>query len=128
MTAPQPEQHIVIREKAKRAGGKIVFYGAEDHKATVLQPFIRWKLNRTPDLDGVVFFTFHQFRRGKKINFHLLRQLIDDGFEVHFAREDLTFLTVGDIEKSAALLLVLDFVARRDCSSEWQSFLFSWHL
>jgi hypothetical protein len=123
VTAPQPEQHLVIREKARREGGAITFYGAEEFRSVEEQPFIRWKLSRTPGLDGVVFFTIHQFRRGERFNFALLRQLLREGHEVHFARENLSYRTFEELESSATLLLVLDYVERRDRSEQWSAFL-----
>ena len=61
LSAPQPLQHLAIREYAQKTGGKITFYGAEEVKTLKSQAFIIEKLKRTPGLDGVVFFTLNQF-------------------------------------------------------------------
>ena len=121
--APQPEQHLMIREKARREGGSITFYGAEEYQAVATQPFIRWKLARTPGLDGVVFFTIHQFRRGSSLNYRLLRTLIDEGRELHFARENLSYRSLDELKEATPLLLVVDYVERRDRSEAWRRFV-----
>jgi hypothetical protein len=123
ISAPQPEQHLMIREKAKREGGAITFYGAEEYQAVASQPFIQWKLARTPGLDGVVFFTIHQFRRSGELNFPLLRALLGGGLEVHFARENLSYRTLTELNEAMPLLLVVDYVERRDRSDSWQRFV-----
>ena len=90
VTAPQSEQHFLINKKAAEENGKVVFYGSEDFFVAQTQPFILFKLKRTPNLDGVIFFTVNQFCYGKTFNLNLLSQILESGVSVHFARESLT--------------------------------------
>ena len=98
METPQPEQHFLINKMAKSRGGKIVFYGNEDLLSYKKQPFILIKLVRSPNLDGVVFFTINQFCYNKIFNLKKMFEIIDLGFSIHFARENLSFNSFGEIK------------------------------
>lgn len=89
--SPLSEQHLIIKNKAKKEGGLITAYASEEYITVKSQPWILIKLKETPGLHGVVFFTALQFSYGSKFNFKLFKKLIDDNYEVHFARENLSF-------------------------------------
>lgn len=97
LPAPQPEQHELARRKAQKEGGEIVFYGAEEFRVTKNQPFILSKLLRTPGIDGVVFFSIDQFCYGEKFNLKLLVGILKAGYTVHFAREDISLESEGEV-------------------------------
>jgi hypothetical protein len=88
--SPQPEQHALIARKANKEGAAIVFYGAEEVRVAKEQPFILYKLKRTPGLDGAIFFSIYQFCYGEKFNLKLIFDILDLGLSIHFAREDLS--------------------------------------
>ena len=92
IVAPQSEQHTLITTIAAENGGLVVFYGAEDYFCAAKQPFIYNKLKRTPNLDGVIFFTINQFCYGEEINTKLILDIVQLGLSVHFAREKLDIL------------------------------------
>ena len=98
VTAPQSEQHLMINKKAAKENGKVVFYGSEDFFVAQTQPFILFKLKRTPNLDGVIFFTINQFCYGELFNLKLLYQILDLNLSVHFAREFLTISNSKELE------------------------------
>lgn len=120
LPAPQPEQHLVIREKARKEGGAITFYGAEEYRSAGAQSFILPKLRRTEGLQGVVFFTLNQFRYSGKLNVPLMAAILDDGLELHFAREDVSLRSRADLERWLPFLIVVDYTKRRDASDEWR--------
>jgi hypothetical protein len=101
---PQPEQLTLCRNKAHKEGGEVVFYGAEEIQCIHTQPFIVSKLKKTPGITDVVFFAFAQFCYGDKLNIKVLKNIINDGYGVHFAREDLSFYTEKAMENSFPLL------------------------
>ncbi len=105
VTAPQSEQHMMINKKATEENGKVVFYGSEDFFVAQTQPFILFKLKRTPNLDGVIFFTIDQFCYVKSFNLNLLCQILDLNISVHFAREFLNILDLEDLENKYINLL-----------------------
>ena len=98
--APQNEQHELISKTAKANGGKIVFYGSEDFFVSATQPFIYEKLKRTPNLDGVIFFTLNQFCYGHEMNFPLLAKILKLELNIHFAREKISLLTIDDFQQN----------------------------
>ncbi|MDA8675830.1 hypothetical protein N9M53_03975 [Alphaproteobacteria bacterium] len=100
VVAPQAEQHDLISRTAANNDGKIVFYGAEDYFVSAIQPFIYDKLLRTPNLDGVIFFTLNQFCYGEKMNFELLIKILNLGLSVHFAREKISLFSFDDFKQS----------------------------
>ncbi len=101
---PQPEQLSLCKTKAQKEGGEIVFYGSEEIMCIHTQPFILPKLKKTPGITDVVFFAFAQFCYGDKFNIKLLRNIVKEGYRVHFAREDLSFNKLEDIDNKFLLL------------------------
>jgi hypothetical protein len=99
LPAPFPEQHELSKRKAVNEGGQIVFYGSEEYRVAKQQPFILGKLSRTPGIDGVVFFSIDQFCYGEQFNLRLLRDILKLNLSVHFAREDISFGDLDDVEK-----------------------------
>jgi hypothetical protein len=99
LPAPFPEQHELSKKKAVKEGGQIIFYGSEEYRVAKQQPFILGKLLRTPRIDGVVFFSIDQFCYGDKFNLKLLRDILRLNLSVHFAREDMSFDNIDDVEK-----------------------------
>lgn len=101
--APQPEQHKMIKSMATDLGGKVVFYGSEDYFCAERQPFIFLKLSRTPDIDGVIFFTFDQFTYGRNLNSSLIKEILNLGISINFARENISILTLTDFHRNFIL-------------------------
>ena len=94
--APQIEQHYLINKIAKKENGKIVFYGSEDFFVAETQPFILFKLKRTPNIDGIIFFTLNQFCYGKSFNLNLINKILDLKISIHFAREAFSIYNLLD--------------------------------
>ena len=99
LPATQPEQHIICERIADLNNGKIIFYGAEDVLAIKHQPFIYEKLKRTPNVDGVIFFTINQFCYGNTLNIHLIKKIIGLNMSIHFARENISYYNENEFKK-----------------------------
>ena len=112
--SPLSEQHLIIKKKAEKEGGSITAYASEEFRTVKSQPWIYIKLKETPGLDGVVFFTALQFSYGGKFNIKLFNKLINDNYEVHFARENLSFSKNIPNEDSLNYLLSNSLVFQRD--------------
>ena len=112
--SPLSEQHLIIKKKAEKEGGSITAYASEEFRTVKSQPWIYIKLKETPGLDGVVFFTALQFSYGGKFNIKLFNKLINDNYEVHFARENLSFSKNIPNEDSLNYLLSKSLVFQRD--------------
>lgn len=125
LLVPQPVQHLVIRAKAERAGGAVVFYGSEETRTVLAQSVIRVKLRRTQGLDGVIFYQLAQFRYGDRLNAPLMQEILAMGLEVHFACEDISLRSQADLDRWLDFLLVVDQAQRRDRTPAWQNFVAS---
>jgi len=91
--SPLEEQHIIIKNKAKKAKGGITAYGSEEFRTVKTQLWIREKLKNTPGIDGVIFFTCYQFMYNDKFNYKLFKEITNNlKLELHFARENLSFV------------------------------------
>lgn len=113
LTSPQPEQHEFLQKKARKEGGEIVFYGAEEYRCFRDQPFILNKLRRTPGVTDVVFFTFEQFCYGDKLNLKLMKEIISSGYGLHFAREDLSLNSLQDIVDNLPVFLAYFYACKQ---------------
>ena len=82
ISAPQPEQHLIIRNFAKRYQGKITFSDSEDIKNRFNQNFLLSRLIELPKVDGVVLFTEKKFYLKKKLNYNLLKKIVNNNFGI----------------------------------------------
>ena len=123
LVVPQPIQHLAIRDKAQKAGGAVTFYGSEEAKTLESQAFIKAKLRKSKALDGVIFFSLHQFRYGLTFNFELLRYILGLNLEVHFAREGLSILDLEQLDELFPFLIAIDYTTRRDRDPAWTRFI-----
>ena len=105
LTTPQAEQHYWIKKMAETKNGQVVFYGAEEYFVSNFQPFILNKLKRTPNLNGVIFFTIDQFCYGVELNISLMIEIIKTGLSIHFAREKISILNNNQLERQYLELL-----------------------
>ena len=96
--APQSEQHNLIKIMAEQEKGKIVFYGSEDFFVAKTQPFILFKLKRTSNINGVIFFTLNQFCYGEIFNLSLINAILNLKISIHFAREKFSIYSQFDLE------------------------------
>ena len=111
--SPLSEQHLIIKKKAEKEGGSITAYASEEFRTVKSQPWIFVKLKETPGLDGVVFFTALQFSYGSKFNLKLFNKIINNNYEIHFAREDLSFSKKNINYKSLDFLLSNSLIFHR---------------
>ncbi len=112
--SPLSEQHLIIKKKAEKEGGSITAYASEEFRTVKSQPWIYIKLKETPDLNGVVFFTALQFSYGDKFNIKLFNKIIYDNYEVHFARENLSFSKKNLNQNNLNFLLSDSLIFQRD--------------
>ena len=97
-----------------KEGGSITAYASEEFRTVKSQPWIYIKLKETPDLNGVVFFTALQFSYGDKFNIKLFNKIINNNYEIHFAREDLSFSKKNLNQNNLNFLLSDSLIFQRD--------------
>ncbi|MDC1169953.1 hypothetical protein OAT35_01115 [Candidatus Pelagibacter sp.] len=112
--SPLSEQHLIINNKAEKEGGSITAYASEEYRAVKNQPWIFTKLSETKGLNGVIFFTALQFSYGNRFNIKLFEKLINNNYEIHFAREDLSFSKQKPNIKSLNFLISNSLVYQRN--------------
>lgn len=93
-----PIMHLVISNFAESIGGAIVFYTAEDPMTKRSQAQLRAILAKERTVDGIIFFRLKQFAYGDKFNFSLLSEMIEKGYEAHFAREGVSLRNKADLD------------------------------
>lgn len=62
----------------------------------------------------MIFFTALQFSYNEKFNIKLFNKLIDNNYEVHFAREDLSFAKDKINNDSLDFLITNSMIFKRD--------------
>jgi hypothetical protein len=110
---PQPLQHLAIGKMAEQAGGKIIFYTAEDGYTRATHEVILARLRKSPSVHGVVFFRLAQFACGGRVQADIMRDLVKRNYELHFARERISIRTLAQAEDACRKLYVLDWTDRR---------------
>ncbi len=122
---PQSLQHLANGEKAKKLGGKIIFYTAEDFKTLPSHGVIKAKMDeKQANINGIIFFTLRQFFYGGSFNYKFLKQILNKGYEVHFAREDISVNNQARLDELFPIFYATQYVIKRDeAQSSWQHLL-----
>jgi len=97
-TMPSRLQHVVIGEMAARLGGTVSFYVAEDPAFMYEQYTLRARLALSPAMDGLIFLRLQQFAYGDKIDVAFMGEILDMGYEIHFARENLSIRSRAELK------------------------------
>jgi hypothetical protein len=101
---PQAMQHLVANDYAGKQGGKVSFYTAEDFLTLPEQSVMRAKLKERPAVDGIIFFRFKQFCYGARMNYAFMQEILDAGYELHFARERLPITSMAELDRQFPVL------------------------
>ena len=88
----------------------------------LLRIFILNKLKRTPNLNGVIFFTIDQFCYGEKFNTELMLNIVKIGLSIHFARENISVLNLKDLKTK-----YVEFISYYHCKKSEQNFVNEYH-
>ncbi len=111
---PQPLQHLAANNHASKVGGKIVFYNAEDFETLSTHAVIKAKIEQKPEIDGIIFFTIKQFFNNGQLNFPFLKFILDNGYEIHFSRENVQIPNKETLNELFPLLYATHVVSQRD--------------
>ena len=111
---PQSLQHLAVANKASKLGGSISFYTMEDFRSLRSQGTARAKIEEKPAVAGIIYFTVRQFFYGGAFDVKMLRFILDEGYEVHFAREDISILTREDLNDLFPILYSARYLLDRD--------------
>lgn len=111
---PQPLQHLAVANKASKLGGSISFYSMEDFRGLAFQGAAKAKIEEKPAVAGMIYFTVRQFFYGGAFDVKMLRFILDRGYEVHFAREDISIKSKENLEDLFPILYSAQHLLERD--------------
>lgn len=111
---PQPLQHLALADKAAKLGGQVVFYTTESFETLASQGVTKAKVAEQPEVDGIIFFTLKQFGYSGRFNFQVLNFIVQRGYEVHFARENMSISDRETLEAAFPMLYATQYVNTRD--------------
>lgn len=116
---PQSLQHLAIGHKAAKIGGEISFYTMEDFDSLEIQGTARRKINERPAVEGLIYFTVRQFFYGGTLHLDFLRFVLEQGYEVHFAREDISISDKESLDDIFPILYSSQKLFERDEDREF---------
>jgi hypothetical protein len=116
--APQPLQHLAVANKASKQGGEVSFYTLEDFDTLSYQGAAKSKLAERPAVNGLIFFTMRQFFYGS-LNLEFLNSILDQGYEVHFAREDVSIHNKEELDQIFPMIYSSYQLMQRDEPREY---------
>jgi|TARA_B100001964_G_C14136339_1_gene555327 hypothetical protein len=99
-------QHVLNHDMAHRLNGEIAYYATEDPETTASQKITKSMLHENLQVDGFIFLQMRQFCYGPTFNFKLLKEFIENGYEVYFTREAVSILDMDDLEQKKELLYI----------------------
>ena len=79
------------------------------------------KLEEKPIADGFIFFTARQFFYGGEIDIRSMKHVLDSGYEVHFARENLSIRSNEDLDNIFPMIYSTFLLLERDESPDYWS-------
>ena len=113
LPSPQPEQGLVIKNKADNENGEIKERITEEFRTAKKQYLLLDILKEKSEFDGIIFFSVQQFLYGEHFNLKLLDAILKLGYEIHFARENLSFYKKIKNNEILDLIISHDLVYRR---------------
>jgi len=117
---PQFMQHLASNSKAEKLGGKITFYTSEDFLTLQTHSAIKSKIKESSDkVDGIIFFTLRQFFNHGEFNMKFVKEILAQGKEVHFARENLSITSLADLDRVFPIIFATQHGTQRDETKEY---------
>lgn len=116
---PQPIQLLVNRAMAERVGGAVTFYFGEDVQTLATFSVLRAKMAERPNVAGFIFYRLYQLLYGARLEIGITHELLGMGYEVHFARENLSIRKPEDLTRHFSMMYAYDHTVRRDMSSAY---------
>lgn len=94
---PQKLQHVYIDHFLKRLGYVKSFYGAETELTKDNNQILIHHLENKIEGDAIVFFCLEQLRDSEnKLNYILMKQILESGYDLLIAMQEICLLSSGD--------------------------------
>ena len=105
----QPMQRILCNDLASKLNGKIIFELGEDVEFKNYNLQLRNMLRNKLEVNGFIFLRLEQFiDSNKKLNIELISRMIENKYEIHFIRQNLSLLSKKDLKKNLHDLIIYD--------------------
>ena len=102
----QPMQRILCNDLANKLKGKIIFELGEDVEFKNYNLQLRNMLKNQLDVDGFIFLRLEQFISTSKLNIELISKMLNNNYELHFIRQNLSLLNKSDLKKNMKNLII----------------------
>ena len=93
---PQKLQLSIMMDYAKRDNKVIDFYTGENHKSFKQMNLFVKKFKTKPKINGYIFFSFFQFCYSEKVHIDLIKNIVNDGYNLYFVRENFKIETIAN--------------------------------
>ncbi len=105
----QPMQRILCNDLANKLNGKIIFELGEDVEFKSYNLQLRNMLKNKLDVNGFIFLRLEQFIDSeRKLNIELIAKMIENKYELHFIRQNLSLINKKDLKKNLQDLIIYD--------------------
>lgn len=105
----QPMQRILCNDLANKLNGKIIFELGEDVEFKNYNLQLRNMLKNKLDVNGFIFLRLEQFIDSEsKLNIELITKMIENKYELHFIRQNLSLVNKKDLKKNLQDLIIYD--------------------
>jgi hypothetical protein len=104
----QPMQRILCNDLANKLKGKIIFELGEDVEFKNYNLQLRNMLKNQLDVDGFIFLRLEQFISTNKLNIELISKMLNNNYELHFIRQNLSLLNKSDLKKNMKNLIIFN--------------------
>lgn len=107
---PQAMQHDLIQKMAVELHGEVVGYTTENSLSYKNNSNLRKKIEGLQGINGFIFFRTNQFYNETNLEINLIKEMLDNKFEIHFVVEKWSITSEEELEEllpylfSAALL------------------------
>lgn len=109
----QPMQRVLCNDLANKLNGKIIFELGEDVEFKSYNLQLRNMLKNKLNVNGFIFLRLEQFiDNNNNLNIKLISKMIENNYELHFIRQNLSLLNKNDLEKNLRDLIIYDEIKK----------------
>jgi hypothetical protein len=108
----QPMQRILCNDLAKRLNGRVVFELGEDVEFKSYNLQLRNMLKSKLNVNGFIFLRLEQFVIEKNLNIRLISEILNQKYELHFVKQNLSLFNINDLKKNINDLIIFDSVVK----------------
>lgn len=109
----QPMQRILCNDLANKLNGRIIFELGEDVEFKRYNLQLRNMLKNKLNVNGFIFLRLEQFINSEnKLNIELIARMMENEYELHFIRQNLSLMNKKDLKKNLQDLIIYDDIKK----------------